>query len=356
MRKRALSLFALPFFCTFVSPANAVEGGVTQSWVDHPYLIESQCTGTVIAGKYVLLAGHCAASVSSPFPRSVNLSNGESIMPIARNAEPYDNKDGSWNGGADVALWTLPTAAPMNKAVFFANLNDQTTKLHMNDSVRFIGFGRDNSIPTLAITKNHYISYISSNNGQVVEYKGSDGHSVPGDSGAPVFNSDNKIIAVNYSSSGSVDNNGLYDANGTALHPVKDWLLNNINRWHSANELTFTGEQTIEIQSLHKNNANLATRWNNGTLSTGDVTVTGGTCVTGSSVSPFEICTLELKSGVGEGKVLLEAGNEITINRKKIDPKPDPKPDNGGEGGGGSIEWATLLLLSFLFILRKRSK
>ncbi|WP_305843089.1 hypothetical protein [Photobacterium leiognathi] len=78
--------------------------------------------------------------------------------------------------------------------------------------------------------------------------------------------------------------------------------MSTINDWHSPTELKFTGNKTIEIQSLHVNNTNIALRQNNGSLSSGDVTVTGGSCITDGDVAPFGICTLEMKSGPYEGK------------------------------------------------------
>ncbi|MGF1877452.1 S1 family peptidase [Photobacterium frigidiphilum] len=348
MKNIALSALTLALTNMISVSSYAVEGGTALSWTEHPYLIESQCTGTVLGGQYVLLAGHCANSVDSPFPRQVNLSNSESLMPTHRETLYDPNLPVS--EFADVALWTLPSTAPMDKVLFVADLNDTASTVNLGDNVSFMGFGQDDNTPQLELAKNHSVSWLGIS---AFEYKGIDGHSVPGDSGAPVLNTDNNIIAVNYSSGGSVDGEGKYDANGTNLHFVKDWLLQNINRWHSATELTFTGEQTIEVQSLHVNDIDMATRQNNGTLTTGDIAVTGGTCVTDGAVAPFGMCTLELKSGAGEGKVMLDDGNEITVNRApEPDPKPEPKPDNGSSGGG-SLGWFGLLSLLAIVLRRK---
>jgi hypothetical protein len=252
---------------------------------------------------------------------------------------------------ADVALWTLPSTAPMDKVLFVADLNDAASTVNLGDKVSFMGFGQDDNTPRLGQAFNTVINTYP----ETFIYGDPIAHSVPGDSGAPVSNVDNKIIGVNYSATGSIDPvTGRYDQNGVNLHFVKDWLLQNINRWHSATEITFTGDKTIEVQSLHVNDVDMATRQNNGTLTTGDVTVTGGTCVTDGAVAPFGMCTLELKSGAGEGNVILEDGNAITINRApEPDPKPDPKPDNGGSGGGGSFGFLSLMGLLGLAWRRK---
>ena len=66
---KKISIFALSLAGLLSTSVYAVEGGTPIAWGEHPYLVESQCTGTVLAGKYVLLAGHCADSVDSPFPQ-----------------------------------------------------------------------------------------------------------------------------------------------------------------------------------------------------------------------------------------------------------------------------------------------
>ncbi|TLS88096.1 trypsin-like serine protease, partial [Photobacterium damselae] len=333
---KQISLLALGITSLFSVPSYAVQDGTSLSWEEYPYLVESQCTGTVIAGKYILLAGHCGASVNNPFPRKVHLSNNTNVMPLSRNAEPYYKESGS----SDIAIWTLPNNVPMDKIVFIDNLNNPETAPMVNDSVSFIGFGQLDNIPRLGMATNiitkEYPSYLT--------YEGNKGYLIDGDSGAPLFNNRNKIIGVNYSSTGSADpSTGLYSQNGVNLRFVKDWLLQNINAWHSPTELKFTGSNTIEIQSLHVKNANLALRQNNGALSSGDVTVTGGSCITDGDVTPFGTCTLELSSTGGEGHIMLDDGNTITINRApKPEPKPDPQPSNGG-GSGGSMGYLSLL-------------
>lgn len=272
----------------------------------------------------------------------VYLANGSSIMPTARNTllDPSIPDDQV----ADVALWTLPSTAPMDKVAFIADLNNATTLPQVGDTISFVGFGQYSHIPKLTKAINEITDIFP----ETLIYGVAVAHSVPGESGAPVFNSNNQIIAVNYSSDGSIDD-GLYHQNGVNLRFVKDWLLKGVNAWHSPTELKFTGDKTIEIQSLHVKNANLATRQNDGTLTTGDVAVTGGSCVTDGDVSPFGTCTLELKSNGGEGHVQLEDGNTITINRDpKTEPKPQPKPDGGKSGGSmGYLSLLGLLALTF---------
>ncbi|WIG83784.1 trypsin-like serine protease (plasmid) [Photobacterium damselae] len=355
---KQISLLALGITSLFPISSYAVEGGTALSWSKYPYLVESQCTGTVIAGKYVLLAGHCGDSIDNPFPRLVNFSNGSSMMPINRNT--LYKPDLPETKFADIALWTLPESVSINKVAFIDNLNNPSTTPTVDEKISFIGFGQYDKIPRLSQAFNHITQ--ADNGAMRISYSDTAQHSVPGDSGAPIFNLNekgqiDKIIGVNYSSTGSIDpSTGLYRQNGVNLRFVKDWLLQSINAWHSPTELKFTGSNTIEIQSLHVNDTNLALRQNNGALSSGDVTVTGGSCITDGDVAPFGTCTLELSSTGSEGHIMLDDGNTITINRApkpEPEPKPDPQPSNGG-GSGGSMGYLSLLGLLVLAFKRKK--
>lgn len=340
-----LSILAVSLAGLFSTSVYAVEGGTPIAWGEHPYLVESQCTGTILAGKYVLLAGHCADSVDSPFPRQVNFADGSNIMPIDRNTLYKPELPAS--EFADIALWTLPKSASMDKVVFIDDLNNAANMPQLNDEVTIMGFGQNDSTPRLGKITNSITSTLYP---EIYIYGHSTQYAIQGDSGAPVFNAANRIISTMYSADGSKDPvTGLYEQNGVNLRFVKDWLLKGINAWHSPTELKFTGSKTIEIQSLHVNPTNLADRQNAGILTTGDINVTGGTCVTDGDVAPFGTCTLELQAGNNEGHVQLEDGNTITVNRTP-EPKPEPQPQPEGGKSGGSMGWLGLLgLLAFAF-------
>ena len=333
------------------STAYAVEGGQDVNWQDEPYLVYSHCTGTVLAGKYVLLAGHCF-NVSLKPQRALTLANGEVMNGVSMKTL-YDTALPT-NEIVDVAIWTIEKNIPTSKIAFVADLNALETKVELGDEISYLGFGRDNDIQKLGKAVNTVIRIFDGYDTARFDYAGT-AHSVPGDSGAPVFNTNNRIIGINTINNGT-ESDGTPVSGGERLRKAKDWLLTNINAWHSPTELTFTGDKTLKIQSLHVNPTNLAERQNKGILASGDVSVTGGTCLT-DTIEPFGTCTLEMTAGQYEGKVILDDGNEITINRGKkptppIPPTP-PTPKDGGGSGGGSIGWLGLLGLLGCALRRK---
>ena len=176
------------------------------------------------------------------------------------------------------------------------------------------------------------------------------GHTEPGDSGGPILQND-RMVGIHTNGIESAD--GVQRSTGYQIAPLRDFILSTINDWHSPTELKFTGAQTLEIQSLHVNDTNLADRWNANTLTTGDVTVTGGTCVT-DTIAPFGTCTLDITAGAQSGAIKLTDNNIVTINRAAIvEPDTGGSTDkNNGGGGGGSFGWLGLLALS-IFAARR---
>jgi len=336
MKVNVLSLLSLSLMSTFSASSYAVEGGTSLTWSEHPYLIETiGCTGTVLAGKFVLIAGHCI--------------NDYAILADGSRRNMIDRVKVD---GVDIAVWTLDTKIPMDKAIFIANLNDDASIVNLDDKVSFMGFGQNDYTPRLGQAFNHVTDAVFGDMG--ISYSdtiNAIAYSVPGDSGAPVLNADNRVVAVNYSADGNPDG----QQSGVNLRFVRDWLLQSVNSWHSVTELKFTGTKRIEVQSLHVLDTDLSERQNNGTLTTGDVEVTGGSCVTDGAV-PFGICILELSSNGGEGKVILEDGNEITINRVVTTP-PTIQPDSGSSGGSmGAFSILALLAVSLRRVFSKTAR
>jgi hypothetical protein len=172
------------------------------------------------------------------------------------------------------------------------------------------------------------------------------GHLYAGDSGGAVLNQYNEIVAVNNSTStwdfdgeNETNEHSAFSAN---LSESKGFILETINGWHYptlAN--TSNGVATIKIQSLHVNPTV------DSAYTSGDATITGGTCTTMNSVSAFQTCTYTIESQGGEGQLILSDNEVININ------KPTVTPNSGGSDGG-SLGFLSIIGLLGLGFIRKK--
>ncbi|WP_305840125.1 trypsin-like serine protease [Photobacterium leiognathi] len=309
--------------------ANAIVGGTDVIESDYPQFVNFGCSGSIVAGRYVLTAAHCEKTAA----KSVIKDNP--IIGFVGNPDWIAN-------GYDVGIATLKNIHPVNTVSFLSDVPMIDENVHADIYGWSTGSLKRATMLTRAPLFNvPQALYLKFDN---------NGYAAKGDSGAPVL-INNAIVSIENGTDGSHEgDNGEITSR---IEYSRDFILKTINDWHSPTELKFTGTKTIEIQSLHVNNTNLALRQNNGSLSSGDVTVTGGSCIT-DGIAPFGICTLEMKSGPYEGKVVLDDGNEITINRGKKPTPPNPDPDGKSKGGGGgSLGWLTLLALLPLAWRRK---
>ncbi|WP_318419552.1 trypsin-like serine peptidase [Photobacterium leiognathi] len=291
-----------------------------------------RCSGTIVGGKYILSAAHCMTNAQ------VGNIKDQRLIKFTTNPDDLLSR------GFDIAIATIEEQYKTPTITF---LSDS----HALDNESVDVFGWSTGALKYAIMQT---GFINNNIPQVLFLSDvGEGYTESGDSGSPVL-INNQIISVHSGSSRTVDSPN--EAEGSRIEYSRDFILSTINDWHSPTELKFTGNKTIEIQSLHVSDTNLAERWNAGTLTTGDVTVTGGTCVT-DTIAPFGTCTLDVNAGAGEGTIKLTDNNIVTINRAAI-VEPDTggstdKDNNNSGGGGGSLGWLTLLALLPLAWRRK---
>ncbi|WP_394168084.1 trypsin-like serine protease [Photobacterium piscicola] len=290
-----------------------------------------RCSGTIVGGKYILSAAHCMTNA-----KTGNIKDQRLIKFTT-------NPDDLLSRGFDIAIATIEEQYKTPTITFLSDL-------HVLDNEKVGVFGWGAGVLKHAVMKTKLVDqYIPQ---ALLLNDINEGYTNAGDSGSPVVLS-NKIISIHSGKDG--DENDENATISARIESSRDFILSTINDWHSPTELKFTGAQTIEIQSLHVNDTNLAERWNANTLTTGKVTVTGGTCVT-DTIAPFGTCTLDVTADAGEGKIKLTDNNIVTINRAAVvepDTGGSTDKDNNNNGGGGSFGWLTLLALLPLAWRRK---
>ena len=310
--------------------AFAIVGGVDINKSEYPQFLQvGGCSGSIVAGKYILTAAHCEKTAAD------SAINGNAITEFIANPNYM-----AIGNGYDTAFATLATIHTVNTVSFLSDL-----PLIENVQADMYGWSTGSLKRATMLTRAPLpivpqALYLKFDN---------NGHTAVGDSGSPVL-INNQIVSVHSGVDVShPDENGAITSR---IESSRDFILSTINDWHSPTELKFTGAQTLEIQSLHVNDTNLAERWNNKTLTTGGVTVTGGTCVT-DTIAPFGTCTLDITAGAQSGAIKLTDNNIVTINRAAVvEPDTGGSTDKNNGGGGGSFGWLTLLALS-IFAARR---
>ncbi|MGR6862920.1 trypsin-like serine protease [Aliivibrio salmonicida] len=327
--------------------AVAIENGTPVNWNEQNDFVKlysddeyNSCSGTIIAGKYVLTAAHCLLHWN-PITKVTSVS-GQKTNIISENTHPayYDNDNGNNGNWHDVAVSELNHHIDTQQIHFFSD--STTDPIQNNDSVSVFGFGgtyEELNYASFTIT-----THKPEEDSVFAAMIANGGNTTGGDSGG-AWLKNNTIVSV-HKGSQSFDYKPR-ETYSTNLHYSKDFILAKVNGWHYPTLANITGNQTIKIQSLHQGDVDLL----NTLHFFGDVDVdeNRGTCVTKRAISPFEVCTLEVSSNGGEGTIVLANGQEIQIN--KPTPTITPPPVTSG---GGSIGFLSIIGLLGLGFIRKK--
>lgn len=173
-----------------------------------------------------------------------------------------------------------------------------------------------------------------------------------GDSGAPYLDKEGAIRGVNYGLSPVSE---MKTTHADQLSYKPEWILNTINGWNYPTQVTTENNSAIVyFQSLHINGIDLLN-----TLSTDGVEIVEDSlfCKTPQNqsstllVEPWDICQMTITNTSGsEGKVYLSSDNVITVDygRKATEPEVPTESD------GGSMGWS-LSALGLLMIIRRKN-
>ncbi|MCP3699770.1 MAG: trypsin-like serine protease, partial [Aliivibrio sp.] len=126
--------------------ALAIENGTSVNWNEQNDFVKlysddeyNSCSGTIIAGKYVLTAAHCLLD-SNPITK-ITSASGQKANIITPNTHPdyYDNYNGGTGNWHDVAVSELNNHIDTQQIHFFSD--STTNPIQTNDSVNVFGFG-----------------------------------------------------------------------------------------------------------------------------------------------------------------------------------------------------------------------
>ncbi|GIU42897.1 trypsin protease precursor [Shewanella sairae] len=310
----------------------AVENGKPELASEFPSLVTMNCTGTIIAGKWVMTAAHCNENFVDLVGSESH--NGSKSISVKRRIK-HDE--------ADFALWELTEPSLFNKALFLSRIHVSNDKYQR---FNLYGFGQTG----IQLNSAEYKVFGDFTSPEILDLEATSlSNSIPGDSGSPIINSNGKIIATHKGANAE-------NISTSRISYVADFILSTIDGWHHQTIGTVAAGKstTIEVQSLHVNPV-IDSASRTGDI---DIDVANSSCIAnGEQIQPFQTCTYTVTSTNGyEGTLLLGEGHTVIFNKGKSEPviPPTPTPDEGGSSGG-SLGFLSLLGLGIFSFVRRRT-
>ncbi len=334
--------FVLFMFSLYSSSVLAVVNGTPVDWPSHDNTVKiNGCTGTTVAGNYVLTAAHCQ-SAEGIFYSVLDVNDNTYSQAYGDIEASYIHPNYEANMiTEDVALAKLARPIDYRRIQFFKDLNAST--FEQDESITIDGFGGTGIELNQATFK--LDSYPSNYPFYMSAVQLSESYVTNGDSGSAWINSNNEIIAV-LQGGGFYDDINLHKTSGIDLHYARDFLLEHIDGWHYPTVVDANGRTTVEVQSMHINGVS------DSAYITGDATlITDESSCVGATIRAFERCTYVIESSGGEGALYLSA-NEII----KLNPVSESESTSSSDGGssGGSMGLLWLLGLIGLGTYRRK--
>lgn len=293
------------------------------------------CVGSIIAGKFVISAGHCGDQTGKFI--SVKALDGSLKALRVNETIHHPLYDSLMARVYDVAIWKLDGAGDQTK--YISTSSPAIGSLFDGLSMKG-GEYRTYRVRATGPADNRF-----SPDGYEGLYSPTDsdttGHSVPGDSGGSCVGADGLVWGVIQGSAGQGDGTFIQSCQDLTNPNTSQWLLETINAWSAPTFVKGDGALTVKIQNLHPGAEFL------NPVADG-VTIESNSCT--GAVQPFGSCQITVR---GAGKVTLSEGQEIKVN-EVVPPTPDQggNGDNGG-GGGGSTGPFALFGLAVAALIRR---